>query len=481
MEAPRRIVSVVILGFLASLIVAAQTIEADYPGVNSDPLVFPRPTGREKALIESGSTDVSDYHPLSDFGPVADPFLDEIAAKALWHRRQGDPAKAEELYAYVIWYSAANNLALTNGQLNGMLQLRAFSLSRLKRNEEAARVFDFRIAMLEDREGWREKLPARLVVRDALDDRTSAGLLAFAYRDRALERTITRDFDGAWADAGASAAGFNKIGATRDVLYTYEIFITNATLLGGYDHVPAAYDAFQKGFSGGGKQEADRMLRISGFAAQAYLKLGDIVGAYDTLNLMVKLSDLWGYKDPMVTEFRSLRDQLKPLVEAMPKRSPGSLIDFIRSGDAAAVRRILAEGADPNLPDDTNTTPLMYACRSSGSIEMVRLLLEAGADPNIRGENGITALSLAGGFTSQVDIVRALLAAGADPNARSKAGWTTLMLVARNGTNPEMLHVLLEAGADPNFRTNDGVSALHLARDSDNKEIIRLLLEAGAR
>lgn len=480
MKAPRRIVSVVLLVILASYMISAQSIEADYPGVRSDPLVFPPPTGREKGLIESGRTDVSDYHPLSDFGPVADPFLDEIAAKALWHRRQGDPAKAEELYAYVIWYSATNNLALTNGQLNGMLQLRAFSLSHLKRNEAAARVFDFRIAMLEDR-SWRERLPARLVVHDALDDRTRAGLLAFAYRDRALERTITRDFDGAWADAGASAAEFNKIGATRDVLYTYEIFITNATLLGGYDHVPAAYDAFTKAFSGGGKQEADRMLRISGFAAQAYLKLGDIVGAYDTLNLMVKLSDLWGYKDPMVTEFRSLRDQLKPLVEAMPKRSPGSLVDFIRSGDAAAVRRILAEGADPNLTDDTNATPLMYACRSGGSIEIVRLLLEAGADPNIRGENGITALSLAGGFTSQVDIVRALLAAGADPNARSKAGWTTLMLVARNGTNPEMLRVLLEAGADPNFRTNDGVSALHLAKNSGNKEIIRLLLEAGAR
>ena len=42
------------------------------------------------------------------------------------------------------------------------------------------------------------------------------------------------------------------------------------------------------------------------------------------------------------------------------------------------LKRLLAAGANPNLPDRDGRTPLVLA-RSRGHIEMVRLLLAAGA------------------------------------------------------------------------------------------------------
>ena len=59
--------------------------------------------------------------------------------------------------------------------------------------------------------------------------------------------------------------------------------------------------------------------------------------------------------------------------------------------DADAVEQALEEGADPNVREDYNDTPLHNFYRmNSHSKPCERLLLERGADPDALNEKGLT-------------------------------------------------------------------------------------------
>lgn len=68
-----------------------------------------------------------------------------------------------------------------------------------------------------------------------------------------------------------------------------------------------------------------------------------------------------------------------------------SLIEAIRSGDIAVVRRALADGADVNQRDADDITPLMAAAHL-GRPDLVQLLLDQRAEINARDAHGRTAL-----------------------------------------------------------------------------------------
>ena len=58
-----------------------------------------------------------------------------------------------------------------------------------------------------------------------------------------------------------------------------------------------------------------------------------------------------------------------------------ALIVAARKSDAAAVKALLAKGADANAKTEYGATPLFFAC-DRGNVEVARLLVEAGADIN---------------------------------------------------------------------------------------------------
>lgn len=83
--------------------------------------------------------------------------------------------------------------------------------------------------------------------------------------------------------------------------------------------------------------------------------------------------------------------------------------------DAAGLRKMLAEGLNPNITDENGYTPLMLAC-SMGKKEMVKVLLEQGADvnmPHIMDGNptGMNALKLAE-CMGHTEIVKLLMEKG---------------------------------------------------------------------
>ncbi|CAM9315380.1 unnamed protein product, partial [Phaeothamnion confervicola] len=103
------------------------------------------------------------------------------------------------------------------------------------------------------------------------------------------------------------------------------------------------------------------------------------------------------------------------------------LRQFICSGNAGMVRRVLVDGADPNRPLPGGSTPLVTAVtheRAQSALDLCQALLEAGADPNGATPEG-SALHAAAA-AGRVAVVQALLRAGADANAVDSQGRTPL-------------------------------------------------------
>ncbi len=126
--------------------------------------------------------------------------------------------------------------------------------------------------------------------------------------------------------------------------------------------------------------------------------------------------------------------------------------------DIAAVKLLLAAGADPNVKGNYSVTPLMLADSSTASI-----LLGAGADVNSHDDFGKTPLMYMA-EKGEADVLKLELTKHADVNARDRDGWTALMYAANKGSI-ESLKTLLAAGSDRYAKNAAGQTALGLAID----------------
>ncbi len=153
--------------------------------------------------------------------------------------------------------------------------------------------------------------------------------------------------------------------------------------------------------------------------------------------------------------------------------------EAIRSGDHAAVRALLDDGADVNAPEADGATVLHWAVRWDDR-ESVDLLLGAGADAAAANAYGVTPLSLAC-INRSAPLVARLLDAGADPDAATTMGETALMTCARTGT-ADAVAALLEHGAgNVNARESSrGQTALMWAVAQGHADVVRILIAHGA-
>ncbi len=82
----------------------------------------------------------------------------------------------------------------------------------------------------------------------------------------------------------------------------------------------------------------------------------------------------------------------------LARQRAAALIDAINSGDAEAVKRHLATGANVDVANDLlDRTPLIVATMS-GHAGIVRILLAQGANVHTKDMEGWTALKYAEGF-----------------------------------------------------------------------------------
>jgi hypothetical protein len=90
--------------------------------------------------------------------------------------------------------------------------------------------------------------------------------------------------------------------------------------------------------------------------------------------------------------------------------------------DAATIAQLLLRnGAMADVPDATNSSPLLYCCRSGKSAALCKVLIMAGANPLAIGSGRVSAVHLAAaaGNAKMIDL---LLQSNADPNGTALVG-----------------------------------------------------------
>ena len=163
-----------------------------------------------------------------------------------------------------------------------------------------------------------------------------------------------------------------------------------------------------------------------------------------------------------------------------PAPTDSPVADAAMRGDIAAVRELLAAGADVSAAQGDGMTALHWAAER-GDPDLARMLLYAGArvDPVTRiGSYAPLHLAARSGSAAVAGL---LLDAGADPAAAAAGTGTTPLHLAAAAGSTELVTALAERDADPNAREAVwGQTPLMFAAAMNRAEAIRALLAAGA-
>jgi ankyrin repeat protein len=155
------------------------------------------------------------------------------------------------------------------------------------------------------------------------------------------------------------------------------------------------------------------------------------------------------------------------------------LVDAVKNHDKDAVRVLLKEHVDVNVPEADGTSALHWAAHSN-DLETVQLLIRAGANAKAASRYGVTPLSEAATYGSAA-LVEALLKAGADSNTLTTERGETVLMTASRAGNTDAVKVLLEHGADANAKESfRGQTSLMWAAAENHPDVVRLLIAHGA-
>ncbi len=178
--------------------------------------------------------------------------------------------------------------------------------------------------------------------------------------------------------------------------------------------------------------------------------------------------------------------------------------------DYDAVKKLLADGVDINLPDATGIAPLGVAMEL-GDYEMIKLLLEKGADTESTCEEGLTPVEKAAlGYlelsleenkkifelldkhgaqmslsallaVGSLERIEKMIEEGADAVSSTDGFWNlTPLHFAAKWNRPDVAALLIEKGADVNASSMSYSTPLSYAKEAGADEVIRILKEHGA-
>jgi uncharacterized protein len=160
--------------------------------------------------------------------------------------------------------------------------------------------------------------------------------------------------------------------------------------------------------------------------------------------------------------------------------SETSLMRASQYSDTMIIRLLLSKGLDINA-HPWGFTPLMYAARSA-NWPAIFCLLNNGADANIPDQTNTTILLWAA-EQNNLEAVKALINKTSNINTVDGfGGMTPLMWAAYNEhDNPQIIQTLLDNGAEINIKAKNGATALSWAMKKGNTKTVELLRKAGAK
>ncbi len=153
-------------------------------------------------------------------------------------------------------------------------------------------------------------------------------------------------------------------------------------------------------------------------------------------------------------------------------------------GNHAAMRALVAAGADPNALEN-DYYDIVTIAAVANDLATLKLALELGCKPtNVTSRYDGTAL-IAAAHLGHVEVVETLIAAGAPLDHVNNLNWTALIesIVLGDGgpRHTATLRALVDAGANVDLADGNGRSPLELAVRSGYREMARILRAAGAR
>jgi ankyrin repeat protein len=156
---------------------------------------------------------------------------------------------------------------------------------------------------------------------------------------------------------------------------------------------------------------------------------------------------------------------------------PSALHLAASQGFGDIVLELIRRGADVNVQDISEVTPLHYAARKN-KIETAKILLDAGANVNAKNIFGNPLIDAA--MNGHLEMVKLLLSHGADLKCKGQGSWWTALDYACFKGNLSIVRVLLEHGAEINTYDSTKSTPLHHAASGGHLEVVRLLINKGA-
>src|SRR3990167_8394097 len=151
-----------------------------------------------------------------------------------------------------------------------------------------------------------------------------------------------------------------------------------------------------------------------------------------------------------------------------------NLIEACKVGNLELIEDLLSKGANPNIIDIYNQSPLFWAAQF-GHLEVVKLLLAIPeVNPNSIPIRGISPLFWPC-YNGHTEVVKELLSCDKkiDPNIIDSEGATPLFWAASKGCL-DIVRILLENGTDPNIIDKNGQTSLSSVVRDQYSEPVRL-------
>ena len=140
-------------------------------------------------------------------------------------------------------------------------------------------------------------------------------------------------------------------------------------------------------------------------------------------------------------------------------------------------------GKEPSTKAATIEVKILSESVDKGDITKIQEAIQAGADVNVRNKYDATPLLIAS-RNGHTEIVKLLLTAKADVNAAEKKQGITPLLIASKKGHTEIVKLLLTAGADVNTMIKvNGIdyTPLSIAKKMSHTRIVKLLKKMGLK